>query len=279
MGERITERGIGNGISLLIMIGIIATFPQALIQEFMHPEGSLYFFLVEVAILLVVIGLSVALVQALRKVPVQMARLQQGGGHLPQGAGAREFIPLKVNSAGVMPIIFAQAIMFVPLYLTQSEFFQNNSVLMSLTDFNGFLYNLLFFLMIVVFTYFYTAITVNPTQMADDLKRQNSFIPGVKPGKPTADYIETILSNITLPGAVFLGLIAILPAIVLNLGLAKAQGFAIFFGGTSLLIMVGVILDTLQQIEIHLLDRKYDGFLKSGKLRGRSQSPVGGIVG
>jgi preprotein translocase subunit SecY len=178
-----------------------------------------------------------------------------------------------------MPIIFAQAIMFVPLYLTQSEFFQNNSVLMSLTDFNGFLYNLLFFLMIVVFTYFYTAITVNPTQMADDLKRQNSFIPGVKPGKPTADYIETILSNITLPGAVFLGLIAILPAIVLNLGLAKAQGFAIFFGGTSLLIMVGVILDTLQQIEIHLLDRKYDGFLKSGKLRGRSQSPVGGIVG
>jgi preprotein translocase subunit SecY len=279
MGERITERGIGNGISLLIMIGIIATFPQALIQEFMHPEGSLYFFLVEVAILLVVIGLSVALVQALRKVPVQMARLQQCGGHLPQGAGAREFIPLKVNSAGVMPIIFAQAIMFVPLYLTQSEFFQNNSVLMSLTDFNGFLYNLLFFLMIVVFTYFYTAITVNPTQMADDLKRQNSFIPGVKPGKPTADYIETILSNITLPGAVFLGLIAILPAIVLNLGLAKAQGFAIFFGGTSLLIMVGVILDTLQQIEIHLLDRKYDGFLKSGKLRGRSQSPVGGIVG
>ncbi len=279
MGERITERGIGNGISLLIMIGIIATFPQALIQEFMHPDGSVYFFLVEVAILLVVIGLSVALVQALRKVPVQMARLQQSGGHLPQGAGAREFIPLKVNSAGVMPIIFAQAIMFVPLYLTQSEFLQNNSVLLSLTDFNGFLYNLLFFLMIVVFTYFYTAITVNPTQMADDLKRQNSFIPGVKPGKPTADYLESILSNITLPGAVFLGVIAILPAIVLNLGLAKAQSFAIFFGGTSLLIMVGVVLDTLQQIEIHLLDRKYDGFLKSGKLRGRSQSPVGGIAG
>jgi preprotein translocase subunit SecY len=219
------------------------------------------------------------LVQALRKVPVQMAKMQAGGSHLPQGEGARSYIPLKVNSAGVMPIIFAQAIMFVPLYLTQSETFQENAALQSLSDFNGFWYNLIFFVMIVVFTYFYTAITVNPNQMADDLKRQNSFVPGVKPGKPTADFLERVLSNITLPGSLMLALIAILPAIVFSLGLTKAQGFSIFFGGTSLLIMVGVILDTLQQIESYLLSRHYDGLMKSGKLRGRPQSPVGGITG
>jgi preprotein translocase subunit SecY len=178
-----------------------------------------------------------------------------------------------------MPIIFAQAIMFVPLYLTQSETFQENEALQSLSDFNGFWYNAIFFVMIVVFTYFYTAITVNPNQMADDLKRQNSFVPGVKPGKPTADFLERILSSITLPGSLFLALIAILPAIVFSLGLTKAQGFSIFFGGTSLLIMVGVILDTLQQIESYLLSRHYDGLMKSGKLRGRPQSPVGGITG
>ena len=278
LGERITDKGVGNGISLLIMIGIIATFPQALIQEFVHPDTTLFFFLVEVAFLLIVIGLSVALVQAIRKVPVQMAKMQQAGGsHLPQGEGARSYIPLKVNSSGVMPIIFAQAIMFVPLYLTQNESFQDSSVLQSLADFNGWAYNVLFFLMIVIFTYFYTAITVNPNQMADDLKRQSSFVPGVKPGKPTSDYIDKVLSNITLPGAVFLGLIAVLPAIVFSLGLTKAQGFSIFFGGTSLLIMVGVILDTLQQIESYLLSRHYDGLMKSGKLRGRPQSPVSGM--
>jgi preprotein translocase subunit SecY len=279
LGERITDKGVGNGISLLIMIGIIATFPQALVQEFVHPDTTLFFFLVELAFLLIVIGASVALVQAIRKVPVQMAKMQQAGGILPAGEGARSFIPLKVNSSGVMPIIFAQAIMFVPLYLTQSETFQGSEVLQSLSDFNGLWYNVLFFLMIVVFTYFYTAITVNPNQMADDLKRQNSFVPGVKPGRPTAEFLDEVLSRITLPGAIFLGLIAVLPAIVFQLGLTKAQTFAIFFGGTSLLIMVGVILDTLQQIESYLLSRRYDGLMKSGKLRGRPQSPVGGIAG
>lgn len=279
LGERITDKGIGNGISLLIMIGIIATFPQALIQEFAHPESRIFFFLVEIAFFLIVIGVSVALVQAIRKVPVQMAKLQQGDGIMPTGAGARSFIPLKVNSSGVMPIIFAQAIMFVPLYLTQSESFQGNEFLQSLSDFNGFGYNALFFVMIVAFTYFYTAITVNPNQMADDLKRQNSFIPGVKPGRPTAEFLDVVLSRITLPGAVFLGLVAILPAIVFNLGLTKSQSFAIFFGGTSLLIMVGVILDTLQQVESYLLSRHYDGLMKSGKMRNRTQSPVSGLGG
>ena len=279
LGERITDKGVGNGISLLIMIGIIATFPQAIVQEFAHPDTTLFFFLVELAFLLIVIGASVALVQALRKVPVQMAKMQQGGSALPTGQGARSFIPLKVNSSGVMPIIFAQAIMFVPLYMTQSEAFQGSEVLQSLSDFNGLWYNVLFFLMIVVFTYFYTAITVNPNQMADDLKRQNSFVPGVKPGRPTAEFLDEVLSRITLPGAIFLGLIAVLPAIVFQLGLTKAQTFAIFFGGTSLLIMVGVILDTLQQIESYLLSRRYDGLMKSGKMRGRPQSPVGGIAG
>ena len=279
LGERITDKGVGNGSSLLIMIGIIATFPQAIVQEFAHPDTTLFFFLVELAFLLIIIGASVALVQATRKVPVQMAKMQQAGGMLPAGEGARSFIPLKVNSSGVMPIIFAQAIMFVPLYLTQSESLQGNEILQSLSDFNGLWYNILFFVMIVVFTYFYTAITVNPNQMADDLKRQNSFVPGVKPGRPTAEFLDEVLSRITLPGAVFLGLIAVLPAIVFQLGLTKAQTFAIFFGGTSLLIMVGVILDTLQQIESYLLSRRYDGLMKSGKMRGRPQSPVGGIAG
>jgi preprotein translocase subunit SecY len=277
LGERITDRGIGNGISLLIMVGIIATFPAALVQEF--TQASLFFYLVEIAVLLVVIGASVAMVQAIRKVPIQMAKLQTGASHLPQGEGARSFIPLKLNASGVMPIIFAQAIMFVPLYLTQSETFQDSSILQSLSDFNGLWYNILFFLMIVVFTYLYTAITVNPNQMADDLKRQNSFIPGVKPGKPTAEFLDRVLSNITLPGAVFLGLLAVLPAIVFSLGLTKVQQFAIFFGGTSLLIMVGVILDTLQQVESHLLSRHYDGLMKAGRIRGRAQSPVSGIGG
>jgi len=277
LGERITEKGVGNGISLLIMIGIIATFPQALIQEF--NLSTPYFFLVEIAFFMIVIGASVALVQGIRKVPVQMAKLQQADNMMPSGSGARSFIPLKVNSSGVMPIIFAQAIMFVPLYMTQSESLQENAFLQSLSDFNGVGYNLLFFLMIVAFTYFYTAITVNPNQMADDLKRQNSFVPGIKPGRATAEFLDQILSKITLPGAVFLGLIAILPAIVFNLGLTNSQSFSIFFGGTSLLIMVGVILDTLQQIESYLLSRHYDGLMKSGKMRNRSQSPVGGLGG
>ncbi len=279
LGERITDNGVGNGISLLIMIGIIATFPQSLIQEFMHPDSTVYFFLVEIAFFLVVIGASVALVQGIRKVPVQMAKLQQADSPMPTGSGARSFIPLKVNSSGVMPIIFAQAIMFVPLYLTQAESFQNNAFLQSLSDFNGVGYNVLFFFMIVAFTYFYTAITVNPNQMADDLKRQNSFVPGIKPGRATAEFLDSVLSKITLPGALFLGLIAILPAIVFSLGLTHSQPFSIFFGGTSLLIMVGVILDTLQQVESYLLSRHYDGLMKSGNMRNRSQSPVGGLGG
>jgi preprotein translocase subunit SecY len=280
IGERITERGVGNGISLLIMIGIIATFPQAIIQEFIHPDTNLYFFLVEMFAMFVVIGLSVALVQGVRRVPVEMARLQQASSsYLPQGAGARSYIPLKVNSSGVMPIIFAQAIMFVPLYLTQNESLAESSVLRSLGDFNGLWYNVLFFLTIVLFTYFYTAITVNPQQMADDLKRQGNFVPGVKPGRPTMEFLDNVISKITLPGSVFLGLIAILPAIVFNFGLTHSQSFSIFFGGTSLLIMVGVILDTLQQIESYLLSRQYDGLMKSGKLRGRQGTSVSGMAG
>ncbi|MDG1767624.1 MAG: preprotein translocase subunit SecY [Flavobacteriales bacterium] len=276
MGEKITDKGVGNGISLLIMIGIIASFPQALIQE--GTLSSIYFFLIEIAALLIVIGASVALVQGVRRVPVQTAKAaQQGTTHMPSGAGKRDFIPLKVNSAGVMPIIFAQAIMFVPLYLQQTETFKNSEVLKSLADFNGLAYNLLFFLMIVVFTYFYTAITVNPNRMADDLKKGGNFVPGVKPGRATAEFLDAILSRITLPGSIFLGLIAILPAIVMAVGLTKAQSFAIFFGGTSLLIMVGVILDTLQQIDSYLLSRHYDGLMKSGKMRGRTASPVDGL--
>jgi preprotein translocase subunit SecY len=279
LGERITDKGVGNGISLLIMIGIIASFPQALIQEFVHPDSTVYFFLVEIAFFMVVIGASVALVQGIRKVPVQMAKLQQADNQMPTGAGARSFIPLKVNSSGVMPIIFAQAIMFVPLYMTQAEAFQNNEFLQSLSDFNGVAYNVLFFFMIVAFTYFYTAITVNPNQMADDLKRQSSFVPGIKPGRATAEFLDDVLSKITLPGAIFLGFIAILPAIVFSFGLTHSQTFSIFFGGTSLLIMVGVILDTLQQVESYLLSRHYDGLMKSGKMRSRSQSPVSGLGG
>lgn len=276
MGEKITDKGVGNGISLLIMIGIIASFPQALIQE--GTLSSIYFFLIEIAALLIVIGASVALVQGVRRVPVQTAKAaQQGTTYMPTGAGKRDFIPLKVNSAGVMPIIFAQAIMFVPLYLQQTETFKNSEVLKSLADFNGLAYNLLFFLMIVVFTYFYTAITVNPNRMADDLKKGGNFVPGVKPGRATAEFLDAILSRITLPGSIFLGLIAILPAIVMAVGLTKAQSFAIFFGGTSLLIMVGVILDTLQQIDSYLLSRHYDGLMKSGKMRGRTASPVDGL--
>ncbi|MCH2197689.1 MAG: preprotein translocase subunit SecY [Flavobacteriales bacterium] len=275
LGEKITDKGIGNGISLLIMVGIIATFPQAILQEFLLDEVKFYFFLIEIAALLIVIGACVALVQAVRRVPVQMAKnIQTGPTHMPLGEGQRSYIPLKVNSSGVMPIIFAQAIMFVPLYMQQTEAFQSSSVLLALSDFNGLWYNLIFFVMIVVFTYFYTAITVRPKDMADDLKRQGSFIPGVKPGRATADFLDGVLSRITLPGSIFLGLIAILPAIVLNLGLTHAQTFSYFFGGTSLLIMVGVILDTLQQIESYLLSRHYDGLMKSGKLRGRENSPV-----
>lgn len=281
LGERITDKGVGNGISLLITVGIIANFPASFLQEFVAKTtnagaGGIMMILIEIIIWFVVILLTVMLVTAVRKIAVQYAR-RTVAGNIQNVAGSRDYIPLKLNAAGVMPIIFAQAIMFVPLYLQQTDTFKNSEVLKSLADFNGLAYNLVFFLMIVVFTYFYTAITVNPNRMADDLKKGGNFVPGVKPGRATAEFLDAILSRITLPGSIFLGLIAILPAIVMAVGLTKAQGFAIFFGGTSLLIMVGVILDTLQQIDSYLLSRHYDGLMKSGKMRGRTSSPVDGI--
>lgn len=278
LGEKITDKGVGNGISLLIMIGIIADFPRSLFQEAFSPNTTFFFFLVEIAAFFVVIIASIALVQAVRRVPVQMAKMNLGT-NMQVGEQARSWIPLRVNASGVMPIIFAQAIMFVPLYLQQSETFRENVIVQEMADFYGFWYNMVFFVMIVLFTYFYTAITVNPNQIADDLKRQGSFIPGVKPGRATAEFLDVILSRITLPGSIFLAFIAILPAIVFQLGLTSTQSFSIFFGGTSLLIMVGVILDTLQQIDSYLLSRHYDGLMKSGKMRGRTASPVSGIAG
>lgn len=271
LGERITDRGVGNGISLLIMIGIIAGLPGAFFQEVIAatgPEGNgLVMLLIELVALLVVIGGTVALVQAVRRVPIQFPKRQVGNRQYSEGA--RQYIPLKVNSAGVMPIIFAQAIMFVPLYIAQYSDAQSG-FFVELANFAGFWYNAIFFVMIVAFTYFYTAITVNPNQMADDLKRNGGFVPGVKPGRSTADFLDTILSRITLPGAIFLGIIAILPVFAMQAGIKHA--FAIFFGGTSLLIMVGVILDTLQQIESYLLMRHYDGLMKTGKLAGRAST-------
>jgi len=273
MGEKITDRGIGNGISLLIMIGIIAGLPGSYLQDFVKQMGvgggGAMFVVVEIILLLLIIAASVALVQATRRVPVQFAKRVVGN---KQYGGARQYIPLKVNAAGVMPIIFAQAIMFVPLYIGQAISLQpgTQSFLNTLSDFKSLPYNILFFILVVAFTYFYTAITVNPNQMADDMKRQGGFIPGIKPGRKTADFLDTLLSRITLPGSIFLGIIAILPAIASLFGIA--DGFAIFFGGTSLLIMVGVVLDTLQQIESHLLSRHYDGLMKSGKIKGRSST-------
>ena len=271
LGEKITDKGIGNGISLIIMIGIIAGLPGAFFQEVVSalgPEGSgLVILLIEILALLVVIGATVALVQAVRRVPIQFAKRQAGNRQYSEGA--RQYIPLKVNSAGVMPIIFAQAIMFVPLYIAQYSEAQSGFIV-ELSNFAGFWYNLVFFIMVVAFTYFYTAITVNPNQMADDLKRNGGFIPGVKPGRATSEFLDVLLSRITLPGAIFLGIIAILPVFAMQAGVKQA--FSIYFGGTSLLIMVGVILDTLQQIESHLLMRHYDGLMKTGKIAGRAST-------
>ncbi len=272
LGERITDKGIGNGISLLIMVGIIARLPFALVAEFasrMESQGGgLVIFLVEMVVLIVVILICILLVQGTRRVPVQFAKRIVGN---KQYGGVRQYVPLKVNAAGVMPIIFAQAIMFLPITLVG---FSNSESLSgfarAFSNYHGFWYNLVFALLIVAFTYFYTAITINPTQMADDMKKNGGFIPGIKPGKKTAQYLDGILSKITLPGSVFLAFVAILPAIV-SLGGVNSQ-FAQFYGGTSLLIMVGVILDTLQQIESHLMMRHYDGLTKSGRIKGRSGS-------
>ena len=270
LGERITDKGIGNGISFIILVGIISRFPGAVIKEFASrvtdAGGGLVMFLLEVVFLLLVIAASIMLVQGTRKIPVQYAKRVVGN---KQYGGVRQYIPLKINAAGVMPIIFAQAIMFIPVTLAQFSGSESvSSFVGAFMNNNGFWYNLVFGLMIVAFTYFYTAITVNPTQMAEDMKRNNGFIPGIKPGKRTAEYLDTIMSRITLPGSIFLAIVAILPAFASLLGIN--QEFAQFFGGTSLLILVGVVLDTLQQIESHLLMRHYDGLLKSGRIRERS---------
>ena len=268
LGERITDRGIGNGISLIITIGIIAGLPGAFFQELGAKiyDGGLVILLVELVILLLVILITILLVQGTRRIPVHTAKRVIGRGSKQALAGGqRSYIPLKINQAGVMPIIFAQALMFLP-----SLIFQNSSFGATFSNIQGFWYNAVFFLMIVIFTYFYTAIMMNPNQMADELKRNGSFIPGIKPGKKTADFIEGLISRLVFPGSIFLGIIAILPAFAMNFGIQ--QGFSYFFGGTSLLIMVGVVLDTLQQIESHLLNRHYDGLIKGGRIKGRSTS-------
>ena len=274
LGEKITDRGIGNGISLIIMAGIIAGLPQSLMQEFVSALGStgggLVIFMVEILALLIVIMITILLIQGTRRIPVQYAKRVVGN---KQYGGVRQFIPLKVNAAGVMPIIFAQAIMFVPITLvgfSDSESLQGIAAV--LTDFGGFWYNFLFFVLIVVFTYFYTALTVNPNQMADDMKKNGGFIPGIKPGRATADYLDAVMSRITFPGSLFLGFVAILPAFAMAGGVSIQ--FAQFYGGTSLLILVGVVLDSLLQIESHLLMRHYDGLMDSGRIKGRSSGSM-----
>lgn len=275
LGERITDKGIGNGISFIILIGIIARFPGALIQEFSSrlndAGGGLVLFLAEIILLLIVFMAAIALVQGTRRIPVQYAKRIVGN---KQYGGVRQFIPLKVIAANVMPIIFAQAIMFIPISIVGFSHSESaGAFARAFMDNNGFWYNFVFALLIIVFTYFYTAIIMDPQRIAEDLKRNNGFIPGVKPGKKTADYIDTIMSRITLPGSIFLAIVAILPAFARLAGIS--QGFAQFYGGTSLLILVGVILDTLQQIESYLLMRHYDGFFESGmRIKGRN----GGIA-
>ncbi len=274
LGERITEKGLGNGISLIIMIGIIANLPFAFVAEFASrlKGGGLVILLVELVLLLLVIIATILLVQGTRRVPVQFAKRVVGN---KQYGGVRQYIPLKVNAAGVMPIIFAQAIMFIPI--TLAGFANSDSltgITAALSDYTGFWYNFIFAIMIIAFTYFYTAVTVNPNQMAEDMKKNGGFVPGVKPGKKTAEFLDTILSRITLPGSIFLAIVAILPAFASLFGV-NGQ-FAQFYGGTSLLIMVGVILDTLQQVESHLLMRHYDGLMKSGRIKGRSSINMAG---
>ncbi len=270
LGERITDKGIGNGISLIIMIGIIARLPHSIVAEFAsrieQQGGGMVMFLIEFVVLFVVFMGSILLVQGTRKIPVQYAKRIVGN---KQYGGVRQYIPLKVNAAGVMPIIFAQAIMFIPI--TLAGFAKSESLsgfAAAFSNHTGLWYNLTQFLLVIVFTYFYTAITVNPMQMAEDMKKNGGFIPGVKPGKKTVEFLDTVMSRITLPGSVFLGIVTILPAFAMMAGINSQ--FAYFYGGTSLLILVGVVLDTLQQIESHLLMRHYDGLMKSGRIKGRT---------
>ncbi len=267
LGERITDRGLGNGISLIIMVGIVARLPFAFTAEvgdrLSQSSGGLLMLVVELVVLFFIFVASIALVQGVRKVPVQYAKRIVGN---KQYGGVRQYIPLKINAAGVMPIIFAQAIMLFPMIFASFDATRGFAAVMS--NMQGFWYNFVFFILVVAFTYFYTAVTVNPTNMADDMKKNGGFIPGVKPGKKTAEYLDTVMSRITLPGSIFLGLVAIMPVFARMLGVNMQ--FAQFYGGTSLLILVGVILDTLQQIESHLLMRHYDGLMKTGRLKGRS---------
>ena len=274
LGERITDKGVGNGISLIIMIGIIARLPQAFVQEVSSrfsaiSGGGLVMFIVEILILYAVICLSILLVQGTRKVPVQYAKRLVGN---KQYSGARQYIPLKLFAANVMPIIFAQALMFIPLVVVQYQSSNDNTFVRSLLDNRSLLYNVIYVFLIVAFTYFYTAITLNPQQMADDMKRNNGFIPGVKPGHDTAEYIDEIMTRITFPGSLFIAFIAVMPALASLLNVQQA--FSQFFGGTSLLITVGVVIDTLQQIESYLLMRHYDGLLDSGHTRQASSVNV-----
>ncbi len=277
LGERITDKGIGNGISLIIMVGIIARLPFALFGEvtarFERGAGGPVMVIIELVFLFLVFAMTILLVQGTRKIPVQYAKRIVGN---KQYGGVRQYIPLKVNSAGVMPIIFAQAIMFLPL--TFSGFSQGDEVpgwIIAMSNYTGFWYNFVFALLIVAFTYFYTAITINPQRLAEDIRKNGGFIPGIKPGKKTIEYFDNILSKITLPGSLFLALVAILPAFAMMANVTS--GFAQFYGGTSLLILVGVVMDTLQQIESHLLMRHYDGLMKSGKVKGRIGSGVASI--
>ncbi|MBC8755827.1 preprotein translocase subunit SecY [Kordia sp. YSTF-M3] len=269
LGEKITDKGIGNGISLLIMVGIIAYMPQAFFQEFVSNSGKPMLILIEIVIWLAIILASIMLVMAVRQIPVQYARRTATGGYEKNVFGARQFIPLKLNASGVMPIIFAQALMFVPSAVAKG-LGTNSSVGQWMTanfqDVFGLWYNVLFAFLIIIFTYFYTAITVPTNKMADDLKRSGGFIPGIRPGGETGEYLDKIMSQITLPGSIFLALIAVFPAVVGNI-MGIQQGWALFFGGTSLLIMVGVAIDTMQQINSYLLNRHYDGLMKTGKNR------------
>ncbi|MGB2224568.1 MAG: preprotein translocase subunit SecY [Polaribacter sp.] len=267
LGERITDKGVGNGISLLITVGIIANFPASFLQEFVAKTtnagaGGIMMILIEIIIWFVVILLTVMLVTAVRKIAVQYAR-RTVAGNIQNVAGSRDYIPLKLNAAGVMPIIFAQAIMFLPMALAQKF-----PAMASLQDINGLGYNIIFAVLIIVFSYFYTAITIPTNKMAEDLKRSGGFIPGVRPGKDTADRLDTVLSRITFPGSLFLAALSVLPAIVVQFGVQ--QGWALFYGGTSLIIMVGVAIDTLQQINSYLLNRHYDGLMKTGSSNRKS---------
>ncbi len=278
LGERITDKGVGNGTSLIIQAGIIARLPQAFVFEFqkLFGDNKILLFIVELALLFLVIMATILVIQGIRRIPLQFAKRMVGrsGGALPT-AGARDYLPLKVNSAGVMPIIFAQALMFIPATVYSflaGDSAQTGGRIHMFNDIYSLGYNAVFFLLVVVFTYVYTALMINPTNYAEYLKRSNAFIPGVKPGEATAKYIDNIMTRITLPGAVFLGLIGILPSIAATFGIN--QQFALFFGGTTLLIMVGVALDTLQVIESYLLTQKYDGLIKSGRIQGRSTTGI-----